>query len=264
MKSLETFNNLIDQKVFNLVNQKLVVFDLDGTLIDGDLGEAVFYLLLISQALGYSLDEFDQLKATVINQQEILSGENSVVAGFLQAYLASLDKGNFVDAYKITAEYCLNFPREKVQLVTQKVLEIKSDPVWRKITIGKEIFNLQIHANREPLMSSLPSAFLDKGAILMILSASPQWVVEAFCLNEGIPVACAFGARRDGNGKIDVPYGKRKLEIIHTHDTQQPYIVFGNSQGDLEMLEAAVMPFVRRTSQTQLLNKAKRLHWHIL
>jgi phosphoserine phosphatase len=261
---MESSDIPVDLKGLPHMTSRLIVFDLDGTLIEGDLGEAVFYLLLIAQTAGYPPEEFDRLMVMVQEHQEIASEKNEGVAGYLRSYLGSLKQGKYVDAYQITAEYYLNYTKEKVLQFTQKVLEMSLEPMRTRITLGEETFTIQFHARREPMMSSLLHALLDQEADLMILSASPQWAVEAFCLYEGIPVECARGARMEKNGKIDVPYGQRKLEIIRSHDTKPPLMVFGNSLGDMEMLAAAELPFVRKTSQDQLLEKAKQLHWRIV
>jgi phosphoserine phosphatase len=261
---MESISELIDLEELSQLTRKLVVFDLDGTLVEGDLGETVFYLLIIMQALGYSFEDTDRLINLIMKSKEIAIRKGNHAASFLQAYLTSLDQGSYIDAYRLTAEYYLNFSKEKILLLTRKVLEKELGPQHQKITLGDESFTLKIHARREPGMKSLLFSLLDRGASLMIISASPQWAVEEFCLYEGIPVAYAHGAQKNQEGGIDVPYGKRKLEIIRTYYSQPPFMVFGNSQGDVEMLEAAIHPFVRKTSQVQLLEKAKKLHWRTI
>lgn len=255
----------IDSILYNdNIQEKGVAFDLDGTLLSGDLGETVFYLTILMQGLGMASSDFPALVSTVKTSTEFYCPENADLPKVMGQYTTLIRQGQLQQAYSLTAEYLAHFKKEEVCAFSEAVLSQEIPCQQLRLTLGAETFALTLQAKTDPLLTSIIQYCYQQGARVLIISGSPQAIVEGYCLFQNLPTGIARGIQWDEKHRCVIPYGKAKLDILRQEGITQPYIAFGNATGDLEMLSAAVYPFVRKTSQQSILDQAAANHWNII
>jgi phosphoserine phosphatase len=104
----------------------------------------------------------------------------------------------------------------------------------------------QFHSEAEPLVRALEQ----HGFSLHVVSGSAHWLVQAAVESLGIPAEHVLGARvhLDGARLSDrlaepLTFWEGKMAAIESWiGPKRPKVVFGDSAGDLAMLEAAQLP----------------------
>ena len=108
-----------------------VVFDLDGTLLHGDLGETVFYNLLLHDK------ELGDPRSDPVRQSDpqIMLNCRGRTAQILALYQALHQRGREARAYKLTARIIGRYSVKHVRKMAKRILELDVDPVDRKCRI---------------------------------------------------------------------------------------------------------------------------------
>lgn len=248
----------------NNIRKKLIASDLDGTLLWGDLGETVFYLVLAMRCAGVAAEDaagfLDRLKGL----DEIVCASNPEAAVAVGRYQAHLVRGELVKAYSLTNQYLGAASTVDILALTKMILHRGIPRQRLSMRIGESNFSLTIHVELDALLTRLLIDSYARGAEIRIISGSPQAVVEGFCLFLGLPKHCARGVTKDPDGRVVVPYGSAKLAILEEEGYDRPYIAVGNSPGDFELLRAAEYAFVRKSSPREALDEAGRNHWQLI
>lgn len=248
----------------NNIENKLIASDLDGTILWGDLGEAVFFLILAMQASGASLEDVPAFLARLQKNDLIQCGHSPETADIVTRYFGYLQEGKLEEAYSLTANYLSLFDSGDIQNFSRAVLKYGVQKTRLQFQLDDALLEAPIHAMPDPLITRLIKDSFAKGALIRIISGSPQSVVEGYCLFQGLPIQAARGAGKDNDGKMVVPFGCRKVEILKKEGFSQPYIGLGNSAGDYDLLHAAVHSFVRQSSPKEVLEEAKLNHWNLV
>jgi phosphoserine phosphatase len=244
-----------------------VVFDLDGTLLHGDLGETVFYhLLLHDMELGDPRnDPFMQ------SDSQIAINCRGRTAQILALYQALHHRGREERAYKLTARIIGRYSVEHVRKVAKGILELDVGPFDRKCRIelpngGQLEYVLYYGARIRQRMVYLVRHLHSTGARIWIVSASPQPVVEGCGDLLGIPNSNVLAATVSrGNYKIiRFPWARDKAEVLREAGVVNPRIAFGNGLEDLELLLLAEHAVVMADGNSTLLDEANRRHWDVL
>jgi len=243
-----------------------VVFDLDGTLLQGDLGETVFYLLLLNE-LGIDGD----LPALLSHDEISLpaSQVSQCQAQTLKRYLALMGRGELARAYKLTAQLVGSYPAEDIRSKAAEILSANVSPV--RLALHLPASNQQRHAIMlgacvRPKMAQLARGLRERDARLWIVSASPQPVVEACSDLMDIPRGNVKGALTSGgdNRVTRFPWKAEKARALREQGVNAPLLVFGNGVEDLDMLQQARMPVVVWDAKPALLELARRRGWPVL
>lgn len=242
------------------LNGQDVVFDLDGTLISGDIGETLFYHTLITQSnapLSESTENYENL-----NKAFILPKRNFDI---FTDYQAAIRAHSYRKAYLLTAEWLRQFPRHDLELLIQKFLEKPSteNTVYLSIATDGGIREIEISYGIaiRPDMLTLVRHFHSCQAKLWIVSASPQMVCEIVAEQIGIPNTQVLGA---GTGEEEqIPWGITKATLLREAGVAEPLAVFGNGEGDLEMLAAAKFPVVVMDGSKEMLAIAEACDWWV-
>jgi hypothetical protein len=246
------------------IRDKLIASDLDGTLLWGDLGETVFFLILAMKAARVDREDLGAFLTSVNDGNPITCEPNLDISGVIKRYFAHLQKGQLVQAYSLIDHYLSTSSPVDVLSFSSIILKLGIPKQQIPLKVGDHAFTLIIHAMPDPFMTRLIKEGYLQGAEIRIISGSPQPVVEGYCLFQGLPKRFARGVAKDPDGKVVVPYGRKKLEILAKEGFDRPYIAVGNSPGDFDMLHAAVHPFIRKPSPQEALDEANRNHWDLI
>lgn len=223
------------------------LFDMDGTLFDGDLGESAYCLHLIAEYLG--------TKAWLLSKEEVRSVGASHGIADLQRYGAYLEAGEYASAYQMTTEYFERIAYTEVLKTCEHAFNEFLDP-----TLTVQIGSLSLGVFVHPAPSML--SYLQVCKYPVLVSASPLAVVQAFVeLNHlgEIPIIAATGSI------ANLPYGAAKVGLSQQAGIERPFIAFGNSEGDIEMLNWAELGVLRSsTSSVAVIAQAKEAGWLLI
>jgi phosphoserine phosphatase len=255
---INSYKSIFSVKSFE---NKPIIFDLDGTLLFGDIGETVFFTLLIVKGLEVdNIYEFDIFE-NIYKKSEINIYRNPFLSNILKKYNHCINSQKMKEAYCLTAKFLEDFDSEEIYSLVDMILKSGLQETKINLNIGNDKYNLKFHAINDPLLSSIIKKCYTKEAKILIISASPQSIVEGYCKFLGLPIFIAKGAIcKDKNNKF-VPYGMDKMQVLHDEGINHPYIVFGNSEGDFEMLDAGKYSFVRKTNNEQIQSKVDEGKW---
>lgn len=230
------------------------LFDMDGTLFDGDLGETSFILMLVASFLGKETESLCKQDIKDFSPE----GTSSELE-LLRTYATCIARKDFLSAYQCTTEYFAPIPYHRVRATCHHAFEEFTDPTLR-LTVSS--VPLEVFVQPRMDMLSYLHDCQEGGNQVVIVSASPQAVVKVFCeLNSLEDVRC-LGAR----GSLEnLPYGKGKLKALREHGIGEAYVAFGNSDGDREMLTFATKGILRSTGASEdLLSYARSQNWVLI
>lgn len=242
-----------------------ILFDLDGTLLQGDLGETVFYhTLLLSDLYAPGTGKwFQPLKQDMLLR---LTGQHAEI---LDNYLNNIQQEKFEEAYTSTARWLVEFKPADLQALTEAILLRGAAPVpipcslenggeQRKVTLN---YGARIKED----MRTMIRGFQGKGALIWMVSASPQMLCEIAAEQLGIARERVLGVQlptNDGDqGRF--PWGEAKVQALHQAGVLRALLAFGDSQGDSEMLGMAKFPVVVANGSTRLLQQAEGEDWWV-
>lgn len=248
-------------RIFDCKQDSVALFDLDGTLLDGDLGETSYYVMMLLAAkgekpeLGNIRKCAEELGKKEIN--EILRGRREW--GYFKKYISLIKRKKYIDAYLMTARYIEAFAYEDVVELCRNTLNVFADrPIIKKI----EDTDLVFHSGNNDSMLSCIRYMLNEGVQTYIVSASPECVLRAFCeINSLNGVECIGSRSCDGK---DIPYSLGKTRQLMKRNISQPSIAFGNSEGDKDMLCSAETAVLRGCDDADMLELAKKNNWIII
>lgn len=184
----------------------LVIFDADGTLWQGDAGEAFFHWQLANDKLesaqaARAMEQWELYEQGKVGEREIWTTVATCQAGLLER-----------DVARQALEYFNTHYKDRI-----------FGPMARIVGY------LQQH-----------------GAEVWVVSASHKWIIEAGVAHLNIPSNCVIAVTpivKDGviTDKVvePMPYGPGKAQAVAERVRRKPFVVFGNSGGDIEMLHLA-------------------------
>ena len=243
-----------------------IIFDLDGTLIEGDIGETLFYHTLLAGSICTTNDEkwfmpFSKLDSKIPIP---IHGES---AKMLFDYQTDLSGRAFEKAYTHTATWLENYPREDIELLIVRLLATNVQPVripCQAFINGKsQDIHIRYGVHVKVDMREMVRGFREKGARLWIVSASPQMVCELVGENFKIEPEHILGVKVAANGReiTRFPWGPSKVRVLREVEVTKPLFAFGDGEGDIEMLAIAKYPVVIENGSTSLLKLASQKDW---
>ena len=235
-----------------------IMVDLDGTLVKGDLGESVFFHMLL-QKTGDPYDWFFSREARKIISA--FGGRDQL----LETHFTLIKNRQFLEATKYLTKFIAKIPVEEITRLTWSILQRNCPPelIEDPLGDGRGSLKLRYGASLQQELITLVKSFLEQEARIWIVSASPQPIVEVFGAMMGIPRKQVLAVKMDSRGEqfIRVPYGQGKVDALASVGIGTPYIAFGNSLGDLAVLEKAQFPVVMESSYQDLLDIAHDRGW---
>jgi phosphoserine phosphatase len=253
--------------VFPHIENRDVVFDLDGTLLEGDLGETVFFRMLLQQE-----DYCDASRDPFLEQNGqvhcIAKGNR---AQELTHYQNLLARGHREEAYIFTARVLNRYPKDHIRAIAEQILLAENVPIQMSclMELGGETQResvLQYGARIRHEMTQLVGRLLENSARLWIVSASPQAVAEGCgdLLQFSRTNVLATIVSQGENKPSRFPWKAAKRAALRKAGVLQPAIVFGNGVEDCEMLDSAKMSVVMADGNSELLDIARQRDWYIL
>ena len=250
------------------IKDRDIVFDMDGTLIEGDFGETVYFHTLLAEFMEdrSTVDWLKPIWAGLDGHAALLTDEG---ARIIADYRAELASGNYAEAYLSTARRLDKYPRENIETLSQALLSGGSHPqeitCQRAVNGRVERFQISYGIRIKPEMIKLVDSFNRHGANLWIVSASPQMLCEFIAKKFKIDLEHVIGtsASENGSNHQRFPWGVNKLNILSESEVTHPLFVFGDSIGDLEMLDIAEYPVVVEGNSKKILQYAIEKDWWI-
>ncbi len=221
MKSIE--NNIpkhivakIDE--LSLIGNQYAAFDLDNTLLIGDIGEAVFAILV----------------------------KNKIVKNFGWKNYIDLIKTDREKAYFKVIEVMNNLELRLVENITHDLIHTHA------IEIELEGYRIPI-PKPNTIMRSLVTLLNTSGIQVNVVTASNRVSAEIICWEYfGIHASNVFGARVDiNNNKIikikfnEVPYGKEKVNVLKREFKNKPVFTAGDANWDRYLLSYTTQNGIR-------------------
>jgi len=245
-----------------------IIFDLDGTLLEGDIGETLFYHTLLMHPFCDPHDEkwFQPIQAHEADNLIHVSDQN---AELLDDYRAHLARGEFEKAYTSTARWLEQFERADVERLVQAVLRQPTDLVSISCALETNKRHRQISirygAHVKMGMQTMVRSFQEQGATVWIVSASPQAICEIAGERIGIPPERVLGVKiaTEETECPRLPWGAMKVRVLQTAGVLRPLMAFGDGEGDIEMLGIAQYPVVIENGSIKLLQLARKNDWWI-
>ncbi|MBE9467361.1 MAG: haloacid dehalogenase-like hydrolase [Bacteroidetes bacterium] len=196
-------------KALSLVKNQYAAFDLDNTLLIGDIGEAVFALLV----------------------------KNKNIKNFAWNDYINLIKTDREKAYFKVIEVMDNLELMVLENTTHDIIHTDD------IEIELEGYRIPI-PKPNTIMQSIVTLLNASGIEVNVVSASNRVSVEIICEEYfGIPASNVFGARVDINDnkriKIkfnEVPYGKQKVNVLKREFKDKPVFTAGDAYWDRFLL----------------------------
>ena len=202
----------------SLVKNQYAAFDLDNTLLIGDIGEAVFALLV----------------------------KRNIVKNFSWSDYQDLIKRDRAKAYFSVIDVMNDLEIQVVENITHEI--IRTDAVeieleGHKIPIPKP----------NAIMQSIVTLLNNSGIAVNVITASNRVSAEIICLEYfGIPATNVFGARVDinDNNRIktsfnEVPYGNEKVNVLKREFTGKPVFTAGDAYWDRYLLSYTAQNGIR-------------------
>lgn len=204
---------------FNSTNQKFAVFDLDNTLIDGDIADATVAHLLANE-VEIDLD--------------------------WDLYLKQINDGNIFDAFVSTSTILYGMEPKCVENLAKAILEIEEPFIT--FFIGNRVIKVKV-PKPKPLMQEYIEFLKINNFSIYIISASNYWLVKTVAkLFFNIEDEFIFGVKNKiiKIEDLDIlsneigticPIGKNKAEIYSEFISNfPPLITAGDSLNDKELL----------------------------
>ncbi|MCK5097002.1 MAG: haloacid dehalogenase-like hydrolase [Desulfobacteraceae bacterium] len=202
----------------SLVKNQYAAFDLDNTLLIGDIGEAVFALL-------------------VKNKNVKSFGWNDYID------LIKTDRGK---AYAKVIEVMDNLELMVVENITHEIIHTDATE------IELEEYNIPI-PKPNAIMESIVTLLNTSGIEVNVITASNSVSAEIICWEYfGIPASNVFGARVDLSEKKriktkfnEVPYGREKVNVLKREFKDKPVFTGGDAIWDRFLLSYTTQKGIR-------------------
>ncbi|MGI6440153.1 MAG: haloacid dehalogenase-like hydrolase [Sphaerochaetaceae bacterium] len=251
---------MLDLRTFCNASKGTALFDLDGTLLYGDLGETAFLYALICNAIDkqhYKTINYIQLRDMSwgeVYKRIQYSSEWELIC----EYKELLNKSEFKKAYSLTAKYIEQFSENKVLELTIEVFKQFFTPY----TITTPFGPINLFCKTNEMMLHLLQHCVSQGLDVLIVSGSPQSVVESFHQVQGLKNVQCIGA----NSKLDIiPYAEGKPYLLaEIGITKDIVLAVGNSEGDKEMLELAQQSILFNCEDPDFMKVGFEKGWNVL
>jgi phosphoserine phosphatase len=242
-----------------------IIFDMDGTLLQGDLGETFFFARLLHKSNHLSLDPstWDYQSGQTF---ELNKTSSDTLAAYIDLWERGEDTASFLEAYKIVA----GTSPEEMRAFTTAVLDAQVPIVSLHFQLRSENHTctrtVRFGARLRPFMERLTAMLHSCGARLWIISATTQYLCEGLGDRLSIPrdQVRAVLVSEDPLKVIRFPWRESKADTLREAGIVSPLMVFGDTMGDADMLDQAQYPIVMADSEPDLLKLAAQNHWYIL
>lgn len=236
----------------------LAVFDCDGTIIQGDIGESMFYRQIehfafrVSPAdvwddhprraeLGKTFSTLASAPASTRNTHEAFEPFAELLLGW---YFDQLAEGKIAKACTDIVRLFADFTLEEVRAFAEATFSEELNMPMGKCRLGRRPLPRGIRYLRESV--DLLRALQDHGFDILAISGSNKWSVEPVFARLGVPPENVLGIDLEPNGKAlssaaktPVPIHGGKIELMRQIDARPPVLVASDSRNDIPLLLAS-------------------------
>lgn len=242
------------------LSTEAAVFDLDNTILIGDIGDAVFDVLdRNGRLLAQPIDVVDPVTGQQLSHHSIPERERDESLNEYYGRMLRHTAGD-ADVEVITGSIYLWMTKCLSGLSIGEVTEATAE-AWRRFGPGG-VERGRRSVDARPEMIELISALRERGARVCVVSASNQisvsWVTEhvinPHLRNGAIPpigLADVYGVRAKNRDRIctsdlifPTPTFRGKAAIVRSSISPTPYLVAGDSPNDFAMLTLARYPLL--------------------
>ncbi|GEM_PF-1173660 len=251
--SLPWLDSLLQQIAGTRVTRPIAVFDCDGTIIKGDIGEAMFFnqfeqgLFRVSPADVWP----DYPEKNTLDRlfREMKSRDAQAAIEFakllLDWYFGQLKQGKTAKACSDIVRLLSGFSVEEVRTHARETLNVDLHSPVAHRSLGGYSLPKGIRYIRETV--DILRRLVDSNFELWVISGSNRWAVEAVFSPFGVPTDRIIGIEAIETGGIltseirePVPVLQGKVEILRKLLPNRPEIVLSDSlRYDLPLLEEA-------------------------
>ena len=233
----------------------LAVFDCDGTVVQGDMGEAMFYRQIEqfhfrrSPALIWQdhprREEIGRLYGELAALSPAERGVSPAFATFaeilLSRYFDQIASGEVVKACADIVRLFAGYTPEEVRDLARATFEAEfSSPVGTRRLGGREV-SRGARFIRESV--DLIGALMERRFDIWVVSGSNKWSVEPVFRRFGIPPDRIIGIDlevRDGlltdRAEVPVPIRAGKVDALRRHTPLVPLLAASDSKNDIPLL----------------------------
>ncbi|MFN0157663.1 MAG: HAD family hydrolase [Bacteroidota bacterium] len=256
---LATLDSFLSGSPTDRSHQKpIAVFDCDGTLIQGDIGEAMFFRQIEEFQFRTSpanlwldhpkRDEIDNLYESLAAiphpKRKIDRRFNPFCQILLNRYFDQLANGDIEKACADIVRLLAGFSLREVGVLARATLRAELEAPPGKRQIGKTSLPLGIRYIQDTLDAI--EHLKNRGFDLWAISGSNQWAVETVFERAGIPRERILGIELKIDGDIltseirkPIPILDGKIEAMKARTNQVPLMVFSDSPIDLPLFRYA-------------------------
>ena len=268
----------------------VAVFDFDNTCIRGDIGLAFFDYMITGLKIKVSdeiwkqfpPDKREKIKAAWEAAEKLPAAERAQSTELAtlrklahQAYWSLCLEEQHEKCFPWQVRFYAGYTPEEITALAEEVLnqqlaqllgsqQLRAGPDDQEPAIMAT--GIRIH----PEIQSLIELLGRRGFEVWLVSAGPQWVVQAGAARLGIPAQRVLGMRtRIEEGRLTteteppVTFRRGKVEAIEKFIGARPYLAVGDSWADADMLEFAEHALLIDRGYADLREKAERLGWAI-
>jgi len=233
----------------------LAVFDCDGTVIQGDIGESMFYRQIEHFAFRVSPADvlrdhphrtelarnYDVLSATPEAKRRTHSAFEQFARLLLDRYLGQLAEGKIAKACSEIVQLLAGFTLAEVRSFAEATCAEEMQMPMAQCALGGRMLPRGTRFLRESV--DIVHALQDRGFDIYAVSGSCKWSVEPVFRRLGVPEAQVIGIDlHDTNGvltaesRTPIPIHGGKVESLRTFDSRSPVLVASDSRNDIPLL----------------------------
>jgi phosphoserine phosphatase len=236
----------------------LAVFDCDGTVIQGDIGESMFYRQIEHFAFRVSpaeiltdhphRDELARTFDTLVSAPESRRKDHAAFEPFarllLTRYFEQLAEGKTAKACAEIVQLFAGFSLDEVRHFAEETLFEELQVPMHKSPLGGQSLPRGVRFLRETV--NLVQALQKHGFDIVAVSGSNKWSVEPVFARLGVPRERVLGIdlhTRDNlltpETKTPVPIHGGKVDLLRLVDPRPPVLVASDSRNDIPLLLAS-------------------------
>jgi phosphoserine phosphatase len=236
----------------------LAVFDCDGTIIQGDIGESMFYRQIEHFAFRVSpadvwndhphRAELGKTYSTLASAPESTRNNHAAFEPFAELLLAwyfdQLAEGKIAKACTDIVRLFADFTLEEVRAFAEATFSEELNLPMGKCRLGRRRLPRGIRYLRESV--DLLHALQNHGFDILAISGSNKWSVEPVFAHLGVAPAHVLGIDLEPNGKTlsssaktPVPIHGGKIDLMRQVDARPPVLVASDSRNDIPLLLAS-------------------------
>jgi phosphoserine phosphatase len=260
MRGIQTFDVYRDLvRLCASHHQRLAVFDCDGTLIKGDIGESMLYRQLREFSVRVApgdlwsdhpkRDDLNALYSAIvakpIEQRTSCHEHGEFCGAILDWYFGQLREGKTEKACSDIVMLLAGFSRHELAHLAEATLSDELTRETETASLGKHVLPRGIRFINESV--ELLHTLRHEGFDIWVVSGSNQWSVEAVCKRIGVPATHVIGIDLEEEAERciplpiqPVPVLEGKVKALFARGLLHPLVVVSDSVYDVPLFHLSL------------------------